>query len=120
MQCQVRRRSLSRQRTILLNLLLLSILLLSGTRARAGTGPPGQDLAPSVRRLTVANPRASIASWTEADAESFVIEYGGTEEEPLAQVPRGSRFWLRGDYEGVFFNTLCNRVQSLRETWIQI
>ena len=86
----------------LIAIALLIAALLGGAAVVWAQGPddPTQPVHPT---LTVAHPRAGIATTTQAGVENFMVGEGITEENPLVSLPARRTFRLRTAYEAVFF-----------------
>ncbi|MFQ6058289.1 MAG: cohesin domain-containing protein [Anaerolineae bacterium] len=90
-------------RTVILITLVLLFAALLGGAAVVWAQEPGEPLRPVHPTLTVAHPRAGIATTTQAGVENFMIGEGTSEENPLVTLPARRRFRLRAAYEAVFF-----------------
>lgn len=102
-------------RTLIATALLVAALL--GGAAVTWAQGPGEPMRPVHPTLTVAHPRAGIATVTEAGVENFMVGEGITEEDPLATLPARRRFRLRSAYEAVFFPFTAGWAKFELEVW---
>jgi hypothetical protein len=97
-------------------IVLLTAALLGGA-AVVWAQESGEPMRPVQPTLTVAHPRAGIATTTQAGVENFMVGEGMTEDDPLVTLPARHTFRLRSPYEAVFFPFTAGWARFELEVW---